>query len=187
MKIRQALFVPGRSAFFFDDQAAIKKGAVHDGFTYRGRPATPGFKRIREAGDCISVLLLLDNGAVAVGDCAAVQYSGAGGRDPLFRASTYLPLLRKKIGPSPALRGFSRHGLGAVLAKLEGRCVVAIGPGTAGAIKPIGLVGRQQGLRALEGDVLAQQRVLHAVQSAPATGRAFVKLNFFLFHRRLPD
>ena len=26
------------------------------------------------------------NGAVAVGDCAAVQYSGAGGRDPLFLA-----------------------------------------------------------------------------------------------------
>jgi methylaspartate ammonia-lyase len=29
-----------------------------------------------------------ENGAVAVGDCAAVQYSGAGGRDPLFLAET---------------------------------------------------------------------------------------------------
>ena len=32
------------------------------------------------------MLLLLDDGGVEFGDCAAVQYSGAGGRDPLFAA-----------------------------------------------------------------------------------------------------
>jgi methylaspartate ammonia-lyase len=31
-------------------------------------------------------MLLLDDGSVAFGDCAAVQYSGAGGRDPVFSA-----------------------------------------------------------------------------------------------------
>lgn len=84
MKIKQALFTAGYSSFYFDDQQAIKNGAGHDGFIYTGAPVTPGFTSVRQAGECVSVQLILENGAVAVGDCAAVQYSGAGGRDPLF-------------------------------------------------------------------------------------------------------
>lgn len=99
MKIERALFAPGKSAFFFDDQRAIKKNAEQDGFVYRGRPVTHGFDRIREAGECISILLLLENGQVAAGDCAAVQYSGVGGRDPLFLAKAYLPFLKRQIAP----------------------------------------------------------------------------------------
>lgn len=99
MRINQATFSPGNSAFFFDDQRAIKSGAKHDGFVYLGDPVTPRFSRIREAGQSISVLLVLDDGQIAVGDCAAVQYSGAGGRDPLFLAAEYVPFLNKHIKP----------------------------------------------------------------------------------------
>lgn len=99
MKIQRALFAPGTSAFFFDDQRAIKAGAHHDGFDYVGRPITPGFPRIRAAGESISVLLVLDDGQIAVGDCAAVQYSGAGGRDPVFLAERYVPLLEQHVRP----------------------------------------------------------------------------------------
>jgi methylaspartate ammonia-lyase len=99
MKILKAVFSPGTSAFFFDDQRAIKYGAAHDGFVYRGTPVTPGFKSIRQAGQSISVNLLLEDGSVAVGDCAAVQYSGAGGRDPLFLAQEYIPFLERHIKP----------------------------------------------------------------------------------------
>ena len=60
---------------------------------------TDGFREIRQAGECVSVLLVLDNGAVAVGDCAAVQYSGAGGRDPLFLGKNFVPFLEKHIKP----------------------------------------------------------------------------------------
>jgi methylaspartate ammonia-lyase len=98
-RIKRVLFAPGASAFFFDDQRAIKAGAVHDGFDYRGAPVTPGFARIRVAGQAISVLLELEDGQVAVGDCAAVQYSGAGGRDPLFVAERYLPILERHVRP----------------------------------------------------------------------------------------
>ncbi|MBU1107903.1 MAG: methylaspartate ammonia-lyase [Candidatus Riflebacteria bacterium] len=99
MKIIKAAFSRGISAFFFDDQRAIKKGAGHDGFVYTGEPVTPGFSRIRQAGQSISVMLLLEDGQIAVGDCAAVQYSGAGGRDPLFLADEYVPFLEKHVRP----------------------------------------------------------------------------------------
>lgn len=99
MKIKKALFVPGKSAFFFDDQKAIKKNAVADGFVYQGKPLTPGFERIRVAGECISVILELDDGQLATGDCAAVQYSGVGGRDPLFLANHYLPFMEQHLRP----------------------------------------------------------------------------------------
>jgi methylaspartate ammonia-lyase len=99
MKIAQALFAKGTSAFFFDDQRAIKRGAGHDGFDYVGQSVTPGFPRIRTAGECISVLLVLEDGQIAAGDCAAVQYSGAGGRDPVFLADAYLPFLEEHIRP----------------------------------------------------------------------------------------
>jgi len=87
MRARRVHWVPGYSAYYSDDQKAIKAGATRDGFVYLGEPATPGFRSVRQPGECISVVLELENGAIAVGDCAAVQYSGAGGRDPLFLAN----------------------------------------------------------------------------------------------------
>ncbi|MCG8567540.1 MAG: methylaspartate ammonia-lyase [Desulfobacterales bacterium] len=99
MKIVKAIFSPGMTGFFFDDQAAIKSGAEHDGFIYKGEATTQGFENIRVAGESVSVQLVMENGQVAVGDCAAVQYSGAGGRDPLFLAKTYIPFLEKHIRP----------------------------------------------------------------------------------------
>ena len=99
MKIIKTLFTSGTTGFFFDDQAAIKKGAVQDGFVYTGKAATDGFEQIRQTGECVSVILILENGQIAQGDCAAVQYSGAGGRDPLFLSSRYIPFLEKHIRP----------------------------------------------------------------------------------------
>lgn len=99
MKIVDLICSPGRTGFFFDDQRAIKRNAEPDGFTYRGETVTEGFSKIRQAGESISVLLALDDGQVAYGDCAAVQYSGAGGRDPLFLARDFIPVIQKYIAP----------------------------------------------------------------------------------------
>ncbi len=90
---------PGRTGFYFDDQKAIKQGAVTDGFFYVGEPVTEGFQAIRQAGESISLMLILENGQVAWGDCAAVQYSGAGGRDPLFLAEDFIPVIMREIAP----------------------------------------------------------------------------------------
>jgi methylaspartate ammonia-lyase len=103
MRITDVICVPIRAGFFTDDQAAIRSGATRDGFTYAGDPATPGFSAIRQAGEAVSVMLLLDDGQVAHGDCAAVQYSGAGGRDPLFRAAPAMDAIEQYV--APLLRG----------------------------------------------------------------------------------
>lgn len=86
MKIVNALCTPGLTGFYFDDQKAIKQGALMDGFTYAGEPLTDKFSAIRQAGESLLMMLVLEDGQVAYGDAAAVQYSGAGGRDPLFLA-----------------------------------------------------------------------------------------------------
>ncbi len=99
MKITNVICSKGRTGFFFDDQRAIKKGAVADGAAYVGQPVTDGFTSIRQAGEAISVMLVLEDGQVAYGDCAAVQYSGAGGRDPLFLAEDFIPVIEKEIKP----------------------------------------------------------------------------------------
>ncbi|HEY6468913.1 MAG TPA: methylaspartate ammonia-lyase [Candidatus Dormibacteraeota bacterium] len=99
MIITDALAVPIRSGFFVDDQAAIGAGATHDGFTYAGNPMTAGFSAIRQAGEAVSVLLLLDDGQVAYGDCAAVQYSGVGGRDAVFDAVAAAGTIERHVAP----------------------------------------------------------------------------------------
>ena len=99
MKIKKIVCSAGRTGFYFDDQRAIKKGAGHDGVFYTGEPVTEGFTSVRQAGESISVMIVLEDGQVAYGDCAAVQYSGAGGRDPLFLAKDFIPIIENEIAP----------------------------------------------------------------------------------------
>ena len=99
MKIIDVVCSAGRTGFYFDDQRAIKQGAGHDGVFYVGTPVTEGFRSIRQAGESISVMIILEDGQIAYGDCAAVQYSGAGGRDPLFLAEDFIPVIDKYIKP----------------------------------------------------------------------------------------
>jgi len=99
MKIKNVICSKGRTGFFFDDQRAIKNNATIDGASYKGTPCTEGFTSIRQAGESITIMLILDDGQIAYGDCAAVQYSGAAGRDPLFLAEDFIPIINKHIAP----------------------------------------------------------------------------------------
>ncbi|WP_288946697.1 methylaspartate ammonia-lyase [uncultured Porphyromonas sp.] len=99
MKIKKVVCAAGKTGFYFDDQRAIKRGAVSDGAFYSGEVVTEGFTSVRQAGESISVLFILEDGQIAHGDCAAVQYSGAGGRDPLFLAKNFIPVILKEIAP----------------------------------------------------------------------------------------
>jgi len=99
MKIVDVVSSCGRTGFFFDDQKAIKKGARSDGNFYLGEPVTDGFSRVRQAGESLTIQLVLEDGQVAMGDCCAVQYSGCGGRDPLFIASDFKKIVDERIKP----------------------------------------------------------------------------------------
>jgi methylaspartate ammonia-lyase len=101
--IADLVAAPGVGAFFFDDQAAIRQGARHDGFAIVGEPVTPGFDSIRQPADAVSVMLRLSDGHVVGGDCVAVQYSGVSGRDRVLRSAELVPLLEGEVAAS--LRG----------------------------------------------------------------------------------
>ncbi|SDI60498.1 methylaspartate ammonia-lyase [Nonomuraea jiangxiensis] len=125
MKIVDILTQPVRAGFFADDQAAIRAGAGHDGFTYTGEPLTPGFTGIRQAGEALSVMLLLEDGSVAHGDCAAVQYSGAGGRDPVFSAADARRDVEEHL--TPLLKGAELGSFRELAGRVED-CRTAAGP-----------------------------------------------------------
>ena len=93
VRIRDVLAVPAGGAFFFDDQAAIRRGASRDGFAYAAG--------VRRPAEAVSVLLVLEDGHVAHGDCVSVQYSGAGGREPRLEADTLAAELRTRGSRPP--------------------------------------------------------------------------------------
>ncbi|MFW5896334.1 MAG: methylaspartate ammonia-lyase [archaeon] len=89
--------VPTVGGFYFDDKAANKQGAEEDGFAYRGETVTPGFDRVRQPAEAVSVQLQLEDGHVAVGECAAVQYSGSCGRDEAFNAEKHAEIIENTV------------------------------------------------------------------------------------------
>ncbi len=65
MRVAEVPAVPVRAGFFFDDQLAIRAGAGHDGFDYTGERRIPGFRRERQPGEAVSVLLARADGLEA--------------------------------------------------------------------------------------------------------------------------
>jgi methylaspartate ammonia-lyase len=99
MKILDIICSKSLTGFYFDDQVAIKNGAIQDGFTYVGNPITEKFTTIRQQGEAVSIMFILEDGQVAYGDAAAVQYSGAGGRDSLFLSDEGIETINSYIKP----------------------------------------------------------------------------------------
>lgn len=99
MKIKDIVCSKSFTGFYFDDQKAIKKGATQDGFTYIGSPETDKFTAIRQKGEAVSIMFILEDGQIAFGDAAAVQYSGAGGRDSLFLSDEGIATIAEYIKP----------------------------------------------------------------------------------------
>jgi methylaspartate ammonia-lyase len=99
VRVRRVLAVPVRGGFFTDDQAAIREGRARDGFTYAGRPVTPGFRAVRQPAEALSVLVELADGQVAHGDAVAVQYAAVGGRDPVFDAAAAAGVVADVVSP----------------------------------------------------------------------------------------
>jgi methylaspartate ammonia-lyase len=97
MIIRDLVCAAGRAGYFNKDLKAIKQGRAADGFAYRGNPVSPGFYQIIQPGEAVSVMLILEDGQVAIGDCVDVILAGLAGRDPVFRASDHVALLQTEL------------------------------------------------------------------------------------------
>jgi methylaspartate ammonia-lyase len=100
MRIINVALSKGLTGYYLDDKHAIQKGSKLDGNFYFGKPVTEGFKTIRQPGESVSVMLFLDDGQIAYGDCATGQYSGIGGRDKPFFADDLIPFIKNKIVPN---------------------------------------------------------------------------------------
>jgi methylaspartate ammonia-lyase len=104
MKIKDVICAEGRSGYMHRDLLAIKSGkAKPNGSLYKGAPMSPGFTRIIEPATIISVMLVLEDGQIAFGDCADVILAGVAGRDPAFNAKDHIDYVRTEV--ADALRG----------------------------------------------------------------------------------
>ncbi|KAJ5100355.1 Methylaspartate ammonia-lyase [Penicillium angulare] len=92
-------FVPGLSGYFHKDLQAVKLSPEYDPLVDNIAAVTTGFTNVVQPGEVISILIRLPNGAVAIGDCVDVIFSGAASRDPLFIPSEHIPLLNAVIKP----------------------------------------------------------------------------------------
>src|SRR5574341_337649 len=117
MRIKRVLTSVGLTGFYMDDKAAIKAGAKMDGFVYKGKPLTPGFERIRQSGESVSVIFILEGGEIAYGDCAVAQYAASGGREVPLRAREMVQLIERHI--VPRLEGCEIEGFRALSKEID--------------------------------------------------------------------
>lgn len=99
MKIERIVCSEGYGGFFWDDFAAIKKGAIQDGDTFVGEPVHEGFTAIRMPGKAVSVCLIMDDGQVPFGDCLITQAPSESGREPIFETSYLLSVIEEEVVP----------------------------------------------------------------------------------------
>jgi methylaspartate ammonia-lyase len=108
VKVNDVICSVGESGSFNTDHWALVSGAkATGGRAVEGKPVSPGFKSIVQPGSSLSVILCLDDGQVAFGDCADVALTGLAGRDPLFVADDHARLVaddlrRRLVGRDPS-------------------------------------------------------------------------------------
>lgn len=84
--IQQVLAVPGWGGADVEDHTALQQDPLPPAERYTAPPRTPGFHRVREPAEALSIGLVLDSGELVWGDCVSVAYGGKAGRAPVFRA-----------------------------------------------------------------------------------------------------
>ena len=103
-RIVQVIAAPAAGAYYVEDLAALQAAPLPVSDRYTAPPVTPGFQRVREPAEAVSVGLVLEDAAgrrqVAWGDCVGVAYSGKAGRDPVFRAAEGLAIVRQVVAPA---------------------------------------------------------------------------------------
>ena len=99
MKIRKVSLVEGLGGYWNIDHEAVKRGAVADGFTYKGKSVTEGFDSIIQPAKAISMIIKLSDGGIALGDGVWVCYGGRVKRESFTPIHHLKGILEKVIAP----------------------------------------------------------------------------------------
>lgn len=85
-QVAEVIVSDGWGGDYLKDKAAIKSGIPRDGLFYQGEPMTPGFDEVVLPGEAVSLMVVLEDGRIGVGDCCVSVFTGSGGRyGPVFR------------------------------------------------------------------------------------------------------
>ncbi|MER2534348.1 MAG: methylaspartate ammonia-lyase [Rhizobiaceae bacterium] len=117
MHIAKVLFTEGVSCFVHQDREAIRRGARPNGYLYEGQPVIPGFTTITQPAGTVSIMLVLDDGSVAFGDCVDVILAGYAGRDRPFIPAEHRHVLESVV--RPFLEGAELSGFRAIDARFD--------------------------------------------------------------------
>ena len=99
MRVKSVICSVGRSGYMHRDLLAHQIGGKARRFSLSRQAFVPRIKRIVEPATIVSVMLELDDGQIAFGDCADVILAGVAGRDPAFRGEDHVDYLRREIAP----------------------------------------------------------------------------------------
>jgi methylaspartate ammonia-lyase len=83
-RLARLLATEGLACDYYKDVAALDGDPAADGLFFIGDPITEGFSAIKERARCLSLQLVLDNGAVGRGDCLSVIRAGSHERSRPF-------------------------------------------------------------------------------------------------------
>jgi methylaspartate ammonia-lyase len=97
--ISNIITIPTEGPDFILDQAALQTKAIAFSKRLRTRGQTPSYTYVSEPAETLSVGLVLDDGNVAWGECAAPVFSFIAGRDPVFRSSFAQEMIHKAVKP----------------------------------------------------------------------------------------
>ncbi len=99
-KITDIKLVPVQGAYYYEDIAALQAASVPEAERWFAPAVTPGFQRVREIAEAVSVGLVLDSGRVYWGDAIAVSYSGKAGRKGVFRSKAGIEEMTRLLRPA---------------------------------------------------------------------------------------
>lgn len=108
-KITDVLAVPAKGACHCTDLTALQDSPIPLAQRYTAEPKTPGYHRVHETAEAVSVGLVLTSpdqpgskrstSHIVWGDCVAIAHSGIAGREPVFRTADGLSAIRRQVGP----------------------------------------------------------------------------------------
>lgn len=102
-QVLEVLAAPGQGTYYFEDIQTLQKNFIPERDRFATPSPTPGFSRVREIAETLSIGLRLSDRQVVWGDAVSVSYGGKSGREFPFRST----LGKKEVEAilAPALRG----------------------------------------------------------------------------------